>query len=294
MKDVILTTAIDYDYEQIKLFLNSLNSFYTGEVVIFSNYSYNLKYLKFKLRVITVSENLIEETSSLNINSANNFRYPLYYDFLEKNYYDNILLTDARDVILQANPFNKINDDLLYVAAEDNFIGNCTFNSHWIETLYGKSYLEQHATQDIICSGTTLGRYNMIVEYLNYISSEIKLFSKNLDTGNNTFILDQGIHNYYCTKFSDKVKKFTNNDDLFFTLGYTEFLKLNKAGLLVNDNNRAYAIIHQYDRFKWLSKHFEYQLRDTIQKNDSLNLSIKKGLKRNVKEAIRYASLKSN
>jgi hypothetical protein len=289
VKDVILTTALNYDYETIKLFLNSLNTFYKGEVVIFSNEQYKPRYLNYKLTVIGTDSELVRNSNTLKLNSIINARHSWYLDFLNSFEYDRVLLTDSRDVFFQSDPFERINDNSLHVAVEDNTIGNCPFNSKWINSVYGIDYLNKISKEQVVCAGTTMGSYATITAYLKYMTSQLEKYGPLLDTGNNRDILiDQSIHNYFCIEYADKVTRFTNCDDLFLTLGYSKTFRLNREGSLINQDNKPYALIHQFDRIKWLTDHLEYQLKDLIKKNNRLHLSMKKSLKKNIRESVRY------
>ena len=269
MKDLILGTAINYTQKQLELFLLSINKCFTGDVVLFSNMHYKLTDLNYNLKIINPAGDLDKYPK---LNTANNYRYFLYLDYLKQFQYNKILLTDCRDVFFQSNPFNRIIDELLCVAVEDNTIGNCSYNANWIQTMYGNDYLEKVNDENIICSGTTIAVHSTIMDYLFYITAALEKFGQQLDAGNKEFVLDQGIHNKYCDEFSGQIKKNTNTGDLFLTAGYTRSFHINRLGDVTNNDGEVYSIIHQYDRIDWLSRHLQHQLKLASKHQDHSNV----------------------
>ena len=80
---------------------------------------------------------------------------------------------------------------------EDKKIKNCFINSNWIRRLYGLRKYNLIKDNYISCSGTTLGSYPGIMEYLNKMVFHIKNFtyfsffgSPGSDQGNHNYILN--------------------------------------------------------------------------------------------------------
>jgi hypothetical protein len=132
-----------------------------------------------------------------------NLRYELYHYWLQY-YHSNsmILVIDFRDVFFQSNPFaswgvysarTKLPYELQLFAENPIFnIGNCSFNGNWISTCFGKDALKALNSSPIICSGSTLGSYNGMRQYLRVmLLSMSKHYGNCLMHGS-----DQGHHNY--------------------------------------------------------------------------------------------------
>jgi hypothetical protein len=87
-----------------------------------------------------------------------------------------ILLTDARDVIFQSDPFlyrrhEWSGADLVAVLEPhpNKVINRCPFNSGWIESCYGKEGLQLIGHRVVSCSGTTMGSRNGILVYVSAV-----------------------------------------------------------------------------------------------------------------------------
>ena len=107
----------------------------------------------------------------------------------------------------------------------------------------------------ISCSGTTLGNYNEILNYITLMKTHLCLFPykkplrhiiifKKIQTG-----FDQGIHNYLIYNDFFKNKECHKNDfSKICTTAYMKKFKFNKKGQLINKKGEIYSLIHQYDR----------------------------------------------
>lgn len=176
-------------------------------------------------------------------------RYPLYYLYLTKygQKYDNIMLTDVRDVIFQRDPFDfDIGDSLCcFYEDEGKTIGSCEVNSTWIKEGFNPQALTKIGHKKISCSGTTIGSRSAIMRYLEVmIDNMIQLKC-------HTWGIDQGVHNYILqTGLFDNVKFYENQHGPILTMHYTSADKLHfdNQGYLVNDDGSIINALHQYDR----------------------------------------------
>lgn len=258
MKEVILTTAIHYSKKEIFLFLETLGSCFSGDLVIFTDRNYKLKEYDFKIILVDIRDPQFKEEQSASFNHVINQRHFWYLKFLkDNNHYNKVLLCDSRDVLFQNDPFKLVESDSLYVAMESKKVGDCKYNSSWIRMIYGDEILSTLQDNYISCAGTTMGSRNSILTYLEYMTKNLSALGKSLDTGSNTNILDQGIHNRYVNDHEDKVRKSGNNSNIFFTMGHADRFIFSRDGVLINPNSDAYSIVHQYDRFSWLCLHFK-------------------------------------
>lgn len=196
--NIIIAASINYRKEQINPFIQSLNQFFEGTLVLFTNKSYNYKKLNYS--IIEINPFVSYSNSiygKIKTRSANNIRFFWYKEFL-KNYssYNNILLTDIRDVVFQKNPFEFVQNKIL-VAQEDNCILNCPYNSDWIRSLYGEDILKEMQNNPIYCCGTILGTRESINELIEYELLHMLRYN-----GDDKFI-DQGIYNYFVFEKSE-------------------------------------------------------------------------------------------
>lgn len=195
-------------------------------------------------------------------------RFPLYYLYLAQNRgrYAKIMLTDVRDVIFQRDPFEFEFGTELSVFLEDDRqkMKDCPYNSRWLETGFGKDVLREIGNEIPSCSGTTIGGYHAIVEYLELMIDQM-LRLKAHPSG-----MDQGVHNYLLyTQQLKNVRIFQNRLGPVFTLGKTVDLPtlFDEEGYVLNKDGTVAHVLHQYDRhmeqgkLEWTEKTVPIRLR---------------------------------
>lgn len=170
-------------------------------------------------------------------------RYLLYKQYLNNNVlkYDNIMLTDVRDVYFQADPFN-FDIDGLCVFFEDVTIGKCPYNGSWIELKYGLEEKISLYNCRACCSGITIGKKESILHYLD-------MMEKHLLPPINAIGYDQGIHNYLVHHdLLLDIRRYDNITGPVLTMGYLESCRKDSQGLYLNKSGVIPNVLHQYDR----------------------------------------------
>ena len=134
-----------------------------------------------------------------------NIRYALYEYWMQYySYQSYILILDFRDTFFQGNPFEPygypVRDRVptydLQVFAENykvKNIGKCVFNSGWVGDCFGRSALEKIKHLPVICSGSTMGSYAAVRNYLSVMLAgmdKIQCWRKGIES-------DQGYQNNY-------------------------------------------------------------------------------------------------
>jgi hypothetical protein len=283
MKDLILATSFGYSYEQLRPFLGSLKETdFAGEIVLFiGNTSLATQsrlrrdgvklvsfFYPFKrahkmrnplyrvwplvhrfLRGIEKPETLA--SLSAPFHNISTLRYLLYHRFLRSRpgEYRAIFLTDLRDVCFQSNPFARGGLDQLRFFEEEppHTVGSCPNNSRWIREFFGEDALQELAAQPIICSGTTLGDYASILDYLGKFILTFRQARSIMRVG-----ADQGIHNFLArTQLASAVTLCPNRESEVLTMGLMpreEKLPRNERGQLIDRHGVPYAVLHQFDR----------------------------------------------
>ena len=89
-------------------------------------------------------------------------RYAAYRQICEGPRYDVCFATDFRDVVFQADPFDRATlpqgaDLVLAEEFAGKPIGKCKHNSGWIRNCWGEDFLRRVADRVPICSGTIMG-----------------------------------------------------------------------------------------------------------------------------------------
>jgi hypothetical protein len=255
MKNVILTAAIGYNYSQINNFIKSIK--FPCDLVLFCDRDYKINnHFVGDIKLINVKKNPI--IIKWDLNTPNNIRLLWYKKYLEENIdYNKILLTDIRDVVFQSSPFDLVNDSRLVVAKEDVLLKNEKWNKMWIESLYGKKYMEEHGDSSVYCSGTIIGTYKALTNYLDFYELEIENYGLKLDTGDFKLIIDQGIFNKYVYEHEEDCMIQSNSNGKIITCGYASNLRLNYNSELLNEDGVIYSIVHQYDRKNLLVYYYD-------------------------------------
>ena len=242
-KNLILGAAVGYSYKDLKNFIATLRNFYSQDVFLIVANNIDEKTNDF-FEKNKIQKIVTEEDKKLIYKK----RYNIYYNFIRKNSYEKILITDTRDVFFQKDPFKNHFLKKINFFIEDKKIQECKHNSRWIKKLYGKKILKKLSDKYISCSGTTIGYRNEMLMYLKCMIQHIEIYK--YFSFSNSPGTDQGNHNniVYLTKFN-KYKKYSNSDGYIATLANSDIKNFKLKNKLKNNKNIAFDIIHQYDRF---------------------------------------------
>ena len=161
--------------------------------------------------------------------------------------YDAVLLTDSRDVVLQANPFTIMNNGL-FTGQEVNNLSDSPINAQWIRTTYGEAGFDRLKDLPVLCSGVTLGSFRSVLAYLNQFCSEI---SQHAVSRCSVLIpiWDQAYHNMILRDQPPSGFNPLPWHSQLATVGEvpSESLEVQSDGL-ISVNGKVPAILHQYDR----------------------------------------------
>lgn len=178
-------------------------------------------------------------------------RYGYFYRFLlENNCYQNVLLTDVRDVVFQDNPFNCDFDLFLLCALENSekSLGSDWGNAKWIREAFGEEEFNKISHCRISCSGTTLGSYEGIQKYLATMINSLSAINHKI-AGYDGF--DQGVHNYLIwNNFLPNVTLSENGKGPVLTMHGvpSEEINIDDSGVVRNNDGSIIPVLHQYDR----------------------------------------------
>jgi hypothetical protein len=160
--------------------------------------------------------------------------------------FDNVLLTDSRDVVLQGDPFGFIGDHVVS-GLEEKVIGCCPVNAGWLAHLYGNDVAASMSQCRISCAGVTFGPTGEVERYLIEMCREIWQRLPRVALGSS---YDQAIHNYLIYTGKVNVKVTDNAAGIIATLHYEDpsNIKTDAEGGVVTVRGQPPAIVHQYDR----------------------------------------------
>lgn len=248
--NLILSAAAGYNWKQLEIFVRSLRKFYSQKVVLILNNPNNELISNLKcFQIDFLNTNIIPFKSYQS-------RYQYYFDYLNNNkIYENVLLTDSKDVFFQNDPFNFFYKKDLNFFLEDEIIQNSSVNIKWIKRTVGNSLLKKIMHQRISCCGQVIGTYKSILNYCDIMNKNIITYPYKPSIHSLLFNRkikgwDQGIHNYLV--YSDIFKNvdfYDNKSGDIATLSLSEKLNFNNRGRLINKNGNEYSVIHQYDHF---------------------------------------------
>ena len=252
-KDLILTAAVGYNFDQVEFFIKSLRKFYFGEVLVIVGKNYldlESKLDKYNCQIIR---------TKVDKKKIQYKRYEIFSNYLLDKKFNNILLCDSRDIYFQGNPFEFKYKGKINFFLEDYKIRDCPFNSNWIIKSYGKEEFETIAEKTILCSGTVLGEDKKIREYLKLIVNHIQNFKykKKLKyfltfrTDPEERGCDQGHANYLVHKSKiSNLSFYSNKNGPFATVFYLDKINFDTSSKLINQYGEPYLLVHQYDK-KW-------------------------------------------
>jgi hypothetical protein len=241
MKIHVMTLCTGYDYPIFQRFVGSLyDTGFSGSCYIFC-----------QERDVPILDKLKEEYSKVvavpcDLSRFNTHMQSSRFKFMAECLdvdYDYLFICDSRDVLFQKNIEEFPLKGDLYAFEEEQIIGNCRFNSHWIhdvERVLGKTVPIQHKT--VICSGTVIVSKQAGQKYLNAMSDIM------LDPRWVKYPADQGPHNYLCHEnpLGLDITFSGNTDNLVNTVGYGHKEVLNHK--IVNSKKEVSYVVHQYDR----------------------------------------------
>jgi len=245
-----MAMATRYNVEDLKPLVLSLRRYYKDSFVLFM---YNptqdmIDFLNYNdVKLVNIPCDI-----SNGVDIANT-RYKLYLDYLEFNCTDveNIMITDARDVIFQDSPFNhEITTELEFFLEPEKY-KNCDCNGKWwIEGIYGKDTYSKLCDEYIICSGTTIGTRSGILFYLKSMVKEIDRMiemrgpqSKQLNP-----VMDQPCHGYLIyNNYFPNHKKYLSGFGPIATMNFHKDIKI-ENGKLLNADGTIVSVVHQWDR----------------------------------------------
>jgi hypothetical protein len=179
-------------------------------------------------------------------------RFFLSRRLLSKLPHQQIMITDIRDVLLLSNPFEDIHEHTILSGEEPILIEKSEMNRHWILKTYSQTILDRIGKLPVICAGVTIGSRKAMEQYSGEMIQEIYNQLPNIID----FLgADQAIHmKILYLELKGLQKGFEENGK--GSIATLHFSKLSEFelgnGSMVNRSGRKLAVVHQYDRHKYL------------------------------------------
>jgi hypothetical protein len=266
MKDLIIGAYTNYDWNQIKNWVNSIKlTNFSGDIVLiaFNTTKETVDILKSKnVEVLTINDTL-DYKSKLPIHVE---RFIFIYHFIKNRNYRYVLTTDVKDVIFQLNPFiwleKNIENKRLVVSSESIIYNNEPWGNENLNNTFGKYIYNELFKKEIFNVGVIAGEF----EYVKDLC--LHLFT--MSTNRPIPIVDQAVFNFLIHTYPWKdITKFVKSEDGWACqLGTTadpnkiesfkpfllEKLPMIKGDEVYTSTEIKYSVVHQYDRVFYLKE----------------------------------------
>jgi hypothetical protein len=176
-------------------------------------------------------------------------RYLHALKFLEAHCgeYQNILLTDVRDVIFQDDPFRDslAGDVVAFLEAPHMVFGDEPMNDGWIRNNYGEWMSSRLAGKRISCCGTVMGTEVGMIDYLGAFVAEIERLKSVAHSA------DTSVHNVLVRE--SLVNRIAVVENFHSAVGTISSSPLSRAvigsdGRVLGPVGLPVPVLHQYDR----------------------------------------------
>lgn len=252
VRRLVLGAAIGFDVAQVRVFVELLRaSGYGGDVMMLIGWP-GLRVGRYlKSRGVDVIRVFQTRSFSRSVHAR---RYAIYLDYIKARagHYDQVMMSDVRDVVFQANPFAGIDTPKchFYLEAAPRTIGDDPTNLRWVRGCFTAAEADALAHHRISCSGITIGGTAEIIAYLEHMVAKISAMPLRIyrTIGHG---YDQAIHNFlvYLDPAIDGVVEENNGHIATMALEPRELYSLDAAARIRGPDGRLYPICHQYDRF---------------------------------------------
>jgi hypothetical protein len=253
--NLILGTAWNYPIEQIAVFVNSWRQ-HCGQHPLILLVEPDCSQKKIEWLIDQGVDVRFFSAAYFIPSAIHNTRYFKYLDILleGRGYYDKVFLCDVRDLAFQGDVFEQIDAAGLHVFLEDRAYtaGTERFNKAILTNNYGAEATAWFEDKPIICSGTTLGDAESILQYIVALMNERDL-KKMAEVGG--IPDEQACHNWIFHKQKLQHVQHENGDGVA-TICLTHPDNISIEGDEVIVYGKRPAVIHQWDRHQNLVDHY--------------------------------------
>lgn len=269
MKDVVIGCITNYNFDQIRPWVNSLDSsgFSGLKIMVCYNIPYSLatELSQRNYSILAFGKNDQKEMLHYSDESFNicleRFYHMWYFltKMREKEQFRYLVSTDVKDVIFQKNPSewleNNLGDKLINVASESIRYCDEEWGDNNLKLSFGPVIHQAHNQNEIYNAGTISGDFNTLVDLFLTIYLSCGNSPKFVPGGGGP---DQAALNILLQTTAYKnITRFTKSEEAWAAqLGTTKKYKnelLEPEPIMIDDmvctsKGNPYYIVHQYDR----------------------------------------------
>jgi len=248
--DLILGYATGYEAADVAIFVRSLRAVYGGAVVLVTDQKREL--------LAFLAEHGVESVPAASLQSSAWRPHPVMQRFAafdalmsERPWARNVLLTDVRDVVFQAPPFDPPPQTPEFYVEYDGGLSGHAFNMKYLRGVGGEDVARSLADKPCVCVGTVMGPREAMIRFCRTL---LMLAAIPRSEIGGAFGADQAACNIalHLGLVEGQVKP---NYGRIATVGLTPGARLFvRDGCIVNPDGGVSPIVHQYDRHPVLAK----------------------------------------
>lgn len=241
---------------EFKIYLKSLSKFDSFDKLIFTHdmsIETRLMIEDYGFRIIDANPNKLPSVKRIVRD-----RYLIYAEFLQNCRYKKVILTDSKDVVFQADPFVRLEENSIYLVNEGMLHKQSDWNindqSKWQQST--KNFTYDFEDWCVINGGSIFGDKDLVREicFSVWIAN---ICSKDLGTDQAT--INYLYHTYY--KNDKRVKLVNPNENNLMATGEPIVQGIFNAefneNIGLNLNGKPYCMIHQWERTPYRNYYYE-------------------------------------
>lgn len=278
MKTVLIGASDIYDWSKVKNWIKSARQTgFGGDIVLLTYRITNPQEFlanceRYNVNVFSIEHdafgNPIQHTAGGRDTQCHQLRFFHAWQFLHDNHdqYDNVIMTDVRDVIFQKNPQEYlqqyINEDLI-ISSESITFGNEPWNANNMVLGFGPFFREISIDWTVYNVGVLAGKSVVLKNlFLTIYNSTVGRYIPS-DQSSFNILLREGIlgnhlaHTDHANDWACQCGTTLDPEKIHYRTRLTDPVPEIKDGIVYNTAGQPFHIVHQYDRVPELSSYIE-------------------------------------
>jgi hypothetical protein len=255
---LVLGAAVGFRVAQVRVFVESLRAAgYAGDVTLLVGiFQWRLRAYLRRHGVRTLAH---WSTRKLH-GPIHAVRFEKFAAILRRSAgrYDQVLVSDVRDVLFQTHPFADVASPAcrFYLEAAPWTIGSEPTNRRWAHLFLTPDEAERIGPCRVSCCGVVVGGADAMTAYLSRLSAYLQALPMRIRREGGA---DTAFHNKIAHLTREVAAEIVENDVHVATMGLTppSAYVAGTDGLIRTADGRAPAILHQYDRIPALKRAVE-------------------------------------